>query len=152
MYQRSFTVLALTFALICAPAGTAAADELPRLDERTALMIAAKRLRVGILTFDYAVIEQVSVGTDSPASLARAVRPVFVPDLRLEAPILQRAPMVPALQDAISKQAGTILELRLPQTFSVTTLGHFLLIVGVGYDYPYPGRGFVPGGSPSPAL
>ena len=57
MYQRSFTVLALTFALICAPAGTAAADELPRLDERTALMIAAKRLRVGILTFDYAVIE-----------------------------------------------------------------------------------------------
>src|SRR5262249_21629670 len=99
MYRRSFTVLALIFVVMCNTA-TAAADDLPRLDERTAFMIGAKRLRIGILAFDYGIIEQVSVGTDPPAWAARAFLPVFIPNLHLKAQILQREPVALALQGA----------------------------------------------------
>src|SRR5438477_1284807 len=100
MYRRSFTVLALTLSLICVRAATAVADDLPRLDERTALMLGAKRLRLGILSFDYGIIEQVSVGTDPPPWGARAFLPLFIPNLHFKVSILDRHPVALAVQGA----------------------------------------------------
>jgi len=100
MYRRPFTVLALTLALFCKLTTPAAADDLPRLDERTALMLGAKRLRIGILSFDYGIIEQVSIGSDPPAWAARAFLPVFIPNLHLKAQVLQRGPVALAVQGA----------------------------------------------------
>src|SRR5215471_16636870 len=100
MYRRSFTVLALTLALLYMCAAPAKADDLPRLDQRTALMLGAKRLRIGILSFDYGIIEQISIGTDPPAWAARAFLPVFIPNLHLKASDLQRGPVALAVQGA----------------------------------------------------
>jgi hypothetical protein len=79
----------------------AAADDLPRLDERTALMLGAKRLRIGLLSFDYGLTEQISIGTDPPAWAARAFLPVFIPNLHLKVSVLQRGPVSLAVQGAI---------------------------------------------------
>ena len=71
MYRRSFTVLALIFAVVCTCAAPVVAEERPR------------------------IVEKISVGTDPPAWAARAFLPVFVPNLpnlHLEAPVLQRRP------------------------------------------------------------
>jgi hypothetical protein len=102
MYRRSFTVFALTSALLGAGVARAAApDEPTRLDERTALMLGAKRLKIGILSFDYGIIEQISVGTDPPAWAARAFLPVFIPNLHLKVSVLQRGPVAVAVQGAV---------------------------------------------------
>lgn len=101
MYRRSFTVPALTLALICVCAAPVVADDLPRLDERTALMLGAKRVKIGILSFDYGIVEQVSVGTDPPAWAARAFLPVFIPNLHIKASVLQRGPVAVAVQGAV---------------------------------------------------
>lgn len=193
MYRRSFTVLALTFSTVSMCAATAVADELPRLDERTAFMLGAKRLRLGILSFDYGIIEQVSIGTDPPPWAARAVLPLFIPNLHLKVSILDRHPVALAVQAAAywvslkqqnsasgsllavpvslfasfrlhqrvwlhgeltynfveangagdideaglngqastrAAQAGTILEIRLTRTFSVTALGRYQFYAG----------------------
>jgi hypothetical protein len=102
MYRSFFTVFALTSALLGSNAAKAAApDEPNRLDERTALMVGAKRLKIGILSFDYGIIEQISVGTDPPAWAARAFLPVFVPNLHLKASVFQRGPVAVAVQGAV---------------------------------------------------
>jgi len=145
-------------------------------------------LRLGILSFDYGVIEQVSVGTDPPAWAARAFLPLFIPNLHVKVSILDRHPVALAVQGAAywvsmnqqgsasgsllampaslfasfrlhqrvwlhseltynfvsangsgavneaglngqvstrAAQAGTILEIRLTRTFSVTALGRY---------------------------
>jgi hypothetical protein len=100
MYRRSFTVLVLTSALLAGAAARAADDELPRLDERTALMLGANRVKIGLLSFDYGIFEQASIGTDPPPWAARAFLPVFIPNLHLKASILQRGPVAMAVQGA----------------------------------------------------
>jgi hypothetical protein len=102
MSQRSFAALVTILALLGGVGGAATvqADELPRLDQRTALMIGERRLRIGILAFDYGIIERISVGTDPPAWAARAFLPVFVPNLHLKASVFQRGPVAVAVQGA----------------------------------------------------
>lgn len=101
MVRRSFKGLLCTLALVGGGAATAVrADELPRLDQRTALMLGEHRLRLGILAFDYGIIERISVGTDPPAWAARAFLPVFVPNLHLKASVFQRGPVAVAVQGA----------------------------------------------------
>jgi hypothetical protein len=102
MVRRSFKGLLFALALVGGggAATTVRADELPRLDQRTALMIGEHRLRLGILAFDYGIIEQISVGTDPPAWAARAFLPVFIPNLHLKASVFQRGPVAVALQGA----------------------------------------------------
>jgi hypothetical protein len=75
-----------------------AADDLPRLDERTALMIGANRLKLGVLAFEYGILERVSVGTDPPAWMARAVLPVLIPNLHLKVSVYERGPVALTVQ------------------------------------------------------
>jgi hypothetical protein len=80
---------------------TAAADELPRLDERTAVMLGAKRLKIGVPSLDYGIIEQLSVGSDPPVWAARAFLPVFIPNLHLKVSVFQHPPVLLAVQGAL---------------------------------------------------
>lgn len=59
-------------------------SELPRLDERTALMLGARRLKLGILAFEYGITNRMTVGTDPPVWAARAFLPVLVPNLHFK--------------------------------------------------------------------
>jgi hypothetical protein len=70
-----------------APKAEVSADansELPRLDERTALMLGARRLKLGILAFEYGITNRMTIGTDPPVWAARAFLPVLVPNLHFK--------------------------------------------------------------------
>lgn len=95
--------VATALAALLAIAGiskTARADDLPRLDERTALMVGANRLKIGVLSFDYGLTERLSIGTDPPAWAARAFLPVLVPNLHLKFAVLQWGPVHLSVQGA----------------------------------------------------
>ena len=100
----AFTGLLLTVSGSLRGAGVAraaAADDLPRLDERTAFMIGAQRLKLGVLAFDYGIAERVSIGTDPPAWAARAFLPVLIPNLHLKVSVYQRGPIALSVQGGV---------------------------------------------------
>jgi hypothetical protein len=72
-------------ALLAATAPAARAhvsdDELPRLDEHTALTLGGRSLKLGVLAFDYGITDRLTIGTDPPSWAARAVLPILVPNL-----------------------------------------------------------------------
>lgn len=79
--------VALTLALISA--GRPADARLPpdderRLDEGTALTVGAGTLKLGVLSFDYGIIERLSVGIDPPFWAFRLAKPVFIPNAHLK--------------------------------------------------------------------
>jgi hypothetical protein len=76
------------------------AEEIPKLDERTAFMVGKGTLKLGILAFEYGILKQISVGTDPPAWAARAVMKVWVPNAHLKYQILDRDPVWLALMGA----------------------------------------------------
>jgi hypothetical protein len=77
--------LALTLASV---GGTAAArlpdDDQRRLDEGTALTVGAQTVKLGVLSFDYGIIERLSVGTDPPFWAFRAATSVWIPNVHLK--------------------------------------------------------------------
>ena len=68
-------------------------DGLPLLNERTAYLVGAKRLKLGILEFEYGLTDRVSVGTDPPAWAARAFVSVLLPNLHVKAGVFHRGPV-----------------------------------------------------------
>jgi hypothetical protein len=80
----------------------AVADEPPpqQLLERTANMIGKDRLKIGILSFDYGIVDRLSIGTDPPAWAARAVVSLLIPNLHLKFSVYQRGPISVAVQGA----------------------------------------------------
>jgi len=80
----------------------ARAEEPPpeQLLQRTANMIGADRLQIGILSFDYGIVDRLSIGTDPPAWAARAVLSLLIPNLHLKFSLYQRGPIAVALQAA----------------------------------------------------
>jgi hypothetical protein len=89
-----------TTAQAAPPAPPPAQEDIPRLDERTAFMLGKHRLKLGILTFEYGILRQLSVGSDPPAWAARAVVKVWVPNAHLKYQILDRDPVWLALLGA----------------------------------------------------
>ena len=73
---------------------------IPELDERTAYMVGKHTLKLGILAFEYGIIQQLSVGTDPPSWVLRAVISVLVPNLHLKYQILDRDPVAVAVEAA----------------------------------------------------
>jgi hypothetical protein len=63
---------------------------IPEIDERTAYMVGEHTLKLGILAFEYGIIQQLSIGTDPPSWLLRTVIDVLVPNLHLKYQILDR--------------------------------------------------------------
>ena len=84
------------------PAAVApAAEEIPKLDERTAFMVGKGRLKLGILAFEYGILRNLSVGSDPPAWAARAVMKVWVPNAHLKYQIFDRDPVTLAVLGAV---------------------------------------------------
>ena len=71
----------------------ASAPDGPGLDERTAFLVGAHTLKLGILAFDYGFSDTVSVGSDPPFWLARTTLPVLIPNLHVKELIFQREPV-----------------------------------------------------------
>jgi hypothetical protein len=70
---------------------------IPEIDERTAYMVGKHTLKIGILAFEYGIMQQLSIGTDPPSWALRAVTSVLVPNLHLKLQILDRDPVAVAV-------------------------------------------------------
>jgi hypothetical protein len=81
-------------------ARAAEGDDLPRLDERTAYLINAKTLKLGLLAFDYGITDQLTIGTDPPFWAARAAIPIIVPNLHIKRFIYQYRPVTVSVRVA----------------------------------------------------
>ena len=81
---------------MAATGGTAWAaenDDLPLLDERTAYLLEAKTLKLGLLALEYGITDRLTIGTDPPFWAARAAIPILVPNLHLKHLIYDRNPV-----------------------------------------------------------
>jgi hypothetical protein len=87
---------AVLLAVLAATGGVARAaegDDLPRLDERTAYLLPANTLKLGLLAFEYGITERLSLGSDPPFWAARAVIPIIVPNLHIKELIYAHSPV-----------------------------------------------------------
>jgi hypothetical protein len=94
--NRASLKLAALLAALGATAGTARAAEggdLPLLDERTAYLLDARTLKLGLLALDYGINDRLTIGSDPPFWAARAAIPIIVPNLHIKHLIYQRAPV-----------------------------------------------------------
>lgn len=66
-------------------------DERPRLDERTALTIEGQHLKLGLLAIEYGITDRFAIGIDPPAWAARAVLPIFIPNVHAEVMAIKTA-------------------------------------------------------------
>ena len=66
-----------------APAPSAKPNAVP-LDENTARLIGARRLKIGVFAFDYGVTDWFSFGIDPPEFVLKAVSSVLVPNLHVK--------------------------------------------------------------------
>jgi hypothetical protein len=89
--KRRSGIPALLATLILLPrtAAAEASDERPRLEERTAFSIGGGELKLGLLSIEYGVFERLAIGIDPPAWAARAVLPIWVPNVHAEVGIIQ---------------------------------------------------------------
>jgi hypothetical protein len=79
------------------PIAPAPQEPVVRLDERTAYMVGNHKLKIGILAFEYGIMQQLSVGSEPPAWALRAFTSVLVPNLHLKFQILDRDPVAVAV-------------------------------------------------------
>ncbi len=91
--KRLCGLVALGATLLVGKAATAQYDDLPRLDEKTANTVGARTLKLGILSFDYGVVDRFSFGSEPPPWLARAVTTILVPNLHFKYVFLERSPI-----------------------------------------------------------
>jgi hypothetical protein len=97
--KRVAALVVLMSALLLGGAAHAMDDsDLPILDERTARTIPQGTLKIGLLAFEYGIIDRLSVGTDPPAWAARAVVSVLLPNLHFKGVLLERERYQLALQ------------------------------------------------------
>jgi hypothetical protein len=73
---------------------------IPEIDERTAYMTGKHTLKLGILAFEYGILQQLSIGTAPPAWVLRSIISVLVPNLHLKYQILDRDPVAVAVLGA----------------------------------------------------
>lgn len=83
------------------PVEEAPPKPIPRLDERTAYMVGRHTLKLGILAFEYGILQRLSIGTDPPAWALRALIKVLVPNLHLKYQLLDRDPVAVAVMAAV---------------------------------------------------
>ncbi len=82
------------------PIPAAPPEPIPQLDERTAYMVGKHKLKLGILAFEFGILQQLSIGTEPPAWALRAFTSVLIPNLHLKYQILDRDPVAVAVQVA----------------------------------------------------
>jgi hypothetical protein len=80
----------LPLAALLAGAGIARADDPVPLDEHTAHLVGDGRLKLGLLSFEYGLTRDLSIGIDTPAWVARVFSPVFAPNAHLKGAFVTR--------------------------------------------------------------
>jgi hypothetical protein len=80
-----------------APVEAAPPKPIPEIDERTAYMVGEHTLKLGILAFEYGILQQLSIGTDPPSWALRALTSVLIPNLHLKFQILDHDPVAVAV-------------------------------------------------------
>ena len=70
---------------------------IPEIDERTAYMTGKHTLKLGILAFEYGILQQLSIGTAPPAWILRSFVDVLVPNLHLKYQVLDSDPVAVAV-------------------------------------------------------
>jgi hypothetical protein len=98
--EGTTTTVETTTAQAAPPAPAPAAEDIPRLDERTAFTVGRNTLKLGILAFEYGIIQRLSIGSDPPAWAVRAVAKVWVPNFHVKYQIVDRDPIWLALLGA----------------------------------------------------
>jgi hypothetical protein len=81
--------LLATLALLPRTAGADGSEERTRLHERTAFTLEGGDLQLGLLSIEYGVFDRFAIGIDPPAWAARAVLPIWVPNLHAEIGFIQ---------------------------------------------------------------
>ncbi|HXU60899.1 MAG TPA: hypothetical protein VN962_04315, partial [Polyangia bacterium] len=79
--------MAVTLALACASRTAAARlppDDERRLDEGTALTVGAQTIKLGVLSFDYGIIDRLSMGIDPPFWAFRLAAPILIPNAHVK--------------------------------------------------------------------
>ena len=79
------------------PAEAPPPKPIPELTERTAYMVGKHKLHLGILAFEYGIMQQLSIGTEPPAWVLKTFMSVLVPNLHLKYQILDRDPVAVAV-------------------------------------------------------
>jgi hypothetical protein len=102
---------------------------IPELDERTAYMVGKHTLKLGILAFEYGIMQQLSIGSDPPSWALRAVTSILVPNLHLKCQLLDRDPVAIAVLAAgyyatISKSSFSGNLLNIPLSLFVSVKVH----------------------------
>lgn len=82
------------------PVEATPAKPIPLIDERTAYMVGRHTLKLGILAFEYGILQQLSIGTEPPAWALRAFIEILIPNLHLKYQVLDRDPVAVAVQVA----------------------------------------------------
>jgi hypothetical protein len=82
------------------PVEAAPPKPIVELEERTAYMVGRHRLKLGILAFEYGILQQLSIGTEPPVWALRAFTNVLIPNLHLKVQLLDRDPVAVAVQVA----------------------------------------------------
>jgi hypothetical protein len=88
--RRHLALVAAALATAGAGARPARAQDTVPIDEHTAYMVGAHRLKLGLLSFEYGIIGALSVGTDAPFWVSGAVSPIFAPNLHVKAAFVSR--------------------------------------------------------------
>jgi hypothetical protein len=125
---------ATTLAVPAAPRTGPSAEAFPRIDEYTALTVGERRLKVGVLFFDYGITEHLSVGSTPPAWALRAFTSILVPNLNVKYQFFAREPVWLAAQVAayyanITKDeaSGQVLDVPLSLFATVRATRHLFL-------------------------
>jgi hypothetical protein len=100
---------------------------IPMLDERTAFLVGKGKLKLGILAFEYGILQRLSIGSDPPAWALRAFVKVWIPNLHLKVQILDRDPVwitamaagYYAVLDSTSGASGSLIDVPLSLFASV---------------------------------
>jgi hypothetical protein len=105
---------------------------IPRLDERTAFLVGARTLKLGLFAFDYGITDQVSIGVDPPELALRAFTKVLVPNLHTKLQLLALDPVWVSAQIAAywaniqsSQVSGNLLDVPLSLYASVRIVPRF---------------------------
>jgi hypothetical protein len=71
-----------------------------QLDERTAYMVGKHKVKIGLLELEYGILQQLSIGTDTPAWALRAFTNVLLPNLHLKYQVFYQEPVAVTLHVA----------------------------------------------------
>jgi hypothetical protein len=115
-------------------------EEALRLDEGTAYMVGRHKLKLGLLAFEYGIIQKLSIGTDPPAWAVRAIARVWVPNLHVKYQFYDRgrvavAGLLAGYVADISKNGSSGVVLTVPATALVSVICNRYLILHPSANY-----------------